>query len=183
MASEYGTREWWDEHRAGAYGGFKGGYSSADDPYRGVQPWEIRREESARERAAENARISEKRRRDAMEEQTRLRNMTPEDRREYIENKEKQRRREEFLSGMTPEQRSRYYQNEREHNEFLRSLEAQNKQKQEREAKLTAFKQAKERYKRLNAFTKLKLKLAGKAPNNINPNSMNVNEIERLYRR
>lgn len=183
MANEYGTKEWWDDHRAGAYGGFKGGYSSSDDPYRGVQPWEIRREESARERATENARLEEIRRRDAMEEQTRLRNMTPEDRQEYLKNKEQQRARHEILSSMTPEQRSQYYKNESDYNDFLRRLEERQEQREEKEVKLNAFKKAKERYKHLSAFTKLKLKLAGKAPSNINPYNMDVNKIERLYRR
>ena len=84
---------------------------------------------------------------------------------------------------MTPEQRSRYYQNEREYNDFQRLLKEQQRQQQEREEKLSAFNLAKQRYKRLNVFTKLKLKLDSKDSSNINPYNMDVNEIDRLYRR
>ena len=183
MASEYGTREWWDEHRAGSYGGYKGGYSSADDPYLGEKQWERDRDAAARRSAADQRGYEARRRKAAEEEATRLRNMTPSERIEYRNQQRAEQERREYYSGMTPAQRSLALEREAELREYNAAMEKMEHDKQERENRREAFDNAKKSYKSLNVCTKVALKLSGKAPNNMNYYKMDVEEIEQLYRR
>jgi len=181
MSNEYGTKEWWDDHRAGKYGGFKGGYSSTDDPYLGYTPEMQKRDETRRHFDEENARFYESQRRNAEADREWLKNLSPEERAEIIRRREEERRRAEYYSGMTSEQRSRAISAEAELSQFQREQEEREAFRLEREQKRNAFKDAKARYSKLSMFTRLKLSMSGKSPNKIDISNMTTQDINGLY--
>lgn len=116
--AEYGTKEYWDDHRAGKYGGYKGGYSSTDDPYLGMSQADIDREQFRASMDREHA-LDQQRRRQAIEdEREMLRNMTPEDRDKFLENRDRIRKREEYYRGMDPEKRIQAYEYENQWRDY-----------------------------------------------------------------
>lgn len=177
--AEYGTKEWWDEHRAGKYGGYKGGYSSADDPYLGMSQADIDREQFRVNMDKERVRDEQRMKKAIEDEREMLRNMSLEDRNKFLSDRDERRRREEYYRGMDSEKRAQAYDYE---NTMRRFDEQMERERLERESKRKAFNDAKSRYKRLSMFSKLKHSLSGTSPNRLFVNRMGIDEINDLYR-
>ena len=165
-------RDWYD-------GAYSQGVSPYDNPYlyaRDSQEWN--------RELAQARMLDERERTEAFAEQYRIeqekmfKNMTPEERREYEEQRANEEQRRKYYAQMDPELRIKAYERE---NQILKSQEEEknkrNNQQRETAEKERAIKFAKMRYRQLSAFSRL----FAKNPQKINFNDMTVDQIKDLY--
>ena len=95
-----------------------------------------------------------------------LKDMTPQGRKEFLENEKRIHEREDYYRGMRTEQRIEA----RKKAEYERSLNRQE-----------AIKKARQRYKQLSSFQRVVTDVFGKNPDKINIDHMSVESIDNLY--
>lgn len=153
---------------------YQEGVSPIDNPYFGITEEEWNKELIEARRKDELEALDKYTKKSAQELAEALRNMTPEERKQYEERKE----REAYYREMDPDKRAAAYERDNELFE-ARQQEEQRKaaESKEKGAKLMAFKRAKARYQNLSPITKL----FAKKPEKLDIDHMKSSEIDALY--
>lgn len=153
---------------------YQEGVSPIDNPYFGITEKEWNKELIEARRKDEQEEFEKYMEKSAQELDETLRNMTPEERKQYEELKE----REAYYRQMDPEKRTAAYERD---NKLLEARQQEEQRKaaesKEKGAKLIAFKRAKARYQNLSPITKL----FAKKPENLDIDHMKSSEIDALY--
>lgn len=153
---------------------YQEGVSPIDNPYFGMTEaeWDKELAEARRKDDLEDFYKKSAKRKEELAET--LKNMTPEERKQHDEIKE----REDYYRGMDPDKRSAAYERDNELLEARKTEEQrQAEESKEQGAKMLAFKRAKARYQNLSPV----IKLFAKKPDKLNIENMKSSEINALY--
>lgn len=116
------------------------------------------------------------------ERETLLKDMTPQERKEFLENEKRIHEREDYYRGMRTEQRVDALEHEYANMDIDERVEARKKAEYERTLKRQeAIKKARQRYKQLSSFQKIVTDVFGNNPDKINMDYMSVESIDDLY--
>lgn len=116
------------------------------------------------------------------ERETLLRNMTPQERKEFLENEKRLHEREAYYRGMRSELKHDAFEREFENIEIEKKIETRKKVEYERALKRQeTIKKARQRYKQLSSFQRVVTDVFGKNPDKINIDHMSVESIDNLY--
>lgn len=116
------------------------------------------------------------------ERETLLRNMTPQERKEFLENEKRIHEREDYYRGMRSELKHDAFEREFENIEIEKEIETRKKIEYERALKRQeTIKKARQRYKQLSSFQRVVTDVFGKNPDKINMDHMSVESIDNLY--
>ena len=108
--------------------------------------------------------------------------MTPQERKEFLENEKRIHEREDYYRGMRTEQRVDALEHEYENMDINEKIEARKKAEYERSLnRQEAIKKARQRYKQLSSFQRVVTDVFGKNPDKINIDHMSVESIDNLY--
>lgn len=111
-----------------------------------------------------------------------LKDMTPQGRKEFLENEKRIHEREAYYRGMRTEQRVDALEHEYENMDINEKIEARKKAEYERSLnRQEAIKKARQRYKQLSSFQRVVTDVFGKNPDKINIDHMSVESIDNLY--
>lgn len=111
-----------------------------------------------------------------------LKDMTPQGRKEFLENEKRIHEREDYYRGMRSELKHDAFEREFENIEIEKEIETRKKIEYERTLKRQeTIKKARQRYKQLSSFQRVVTDAFGKNPDKINIDHMSVESIDNLY--
>ena len=162
----------------------QGKMSPYDDPFNDTyydqEGWNKELAEAASK--DERVKYEEYLKRQREEREALLKDMTPQERKEFLENEKRIHEREDYYHGMRTEQRVDALDREYANMEINERIEARKKAEYERSLKRQeAIKKARQRYKQLSSFQKIVTDVFGKNPDKINMDYMSVENIDNLY--